>query len=328
VSPVVITGGNGFIGSHITALFREKGVEIRCPNSRALDIRNLPDLNAAFRGASVVIHNAALARDWGSREAFFETNVRGTENVLTACLENGVEHLIMTGSCSVFGEEHHPTPKDEESPRNSHYPYFLHRIFPSAMNHYRDSKREAVEKALAFAARQALALTVLHPVWVYGEREFSSGFYAYLKSVRDGIPAVTGSPENLFHVIYAGDLAQAYYLAFQKKPAGAREYLLGNPEPVRMDTLFRLLCAEAGLKKPPSLPKAIVYPLAFASEWLASVTRRKNPPTLTRSRVNLFHDSIVYATGRAARELGFCAPTPLQEGIARTVRWYRQEGWL
>ena len=324
----VITGGNGFIGSHITALFLEKGVDIRCPDSRALDIRDLPALCAAFRGAGVVIHNAALVKDWGSRERFFDLNVRGTENVLAACRENGVKHIIMTGSCSVFGEEHQATVKNEESPRNSHYPYFLDRIFPSPMNHYRDSKREAVEKALAFAERHAISLTVLHPVWVYGEREFSSGFYEYLKSVRDGVPMVTGSPDNLFHVIYAGDLAHAYYLAFAEQPAGAREYLIGNPEPVRMETLFHLLCAEAGLKKPPNLPKVLVYPIAFACELLASVTRRENPPLLTRSRVNMFHDSIVYATGKAARELGFCVQTPLQEGIARTVRWYKKEGWL
>ncbi|MDR2689922.1 MAG: NAD(P)-dependent oxidoreductase, partial [Azoarcus sp.] len=132
---VVITDCNGFIGSHITALFRENGVEIRAPDSRALDVSDLPALCAAFQGAEVVIHNAALVKDWGSRERFFAINVRGTENVLAACRENSVQHVILTGSCSVFGEEHQPTLKDEQSPRNSHYPYFLDRIFPSAMNH-------------------------------------------------------------------------------------------------------------------------------------------------------------------------------------------------
>jgi nucleoside-diphosphate-sugar epimerase len=332
VSHVVITGGNGFIGSHITALFKEKGVDIRHPDSRALDIGDLPALCAALHGADVVIHNAALVKDWGSRQRFLEINVRGTENVLAACRENGVRHVILTGSCSVFGEEHQPTVKDEQSPKNSHYPYFLDRIFPSAMNHYRDSKREAVEKAIAFARTHAMSLTVLHPVWVYGERECSSGFYEYLKAVQDGIPAGMGSPDNLFHVIYAGDLAAAYHLVYRAmlagKLTGIREYLIGNPKPVRMDAIFRLLCAEAGLKKPPNLPKALVYPLAFACELLATLARRKTPPLLTRSRVNMFYDSIAYSTGKAARELGFSAPTPLEEGIARTVQWYRKEGWL
>jgi nucleoside-diphosphate-sugar epimerase len=332
VSHVVITGGNGFIGSHITALFREKGVEIRAPDSRALDVGDLPALCAAFQGADAVIHNAARVKDWGNWKQFFEVNVRGTENVLAACRENGVRHLILTGSCSVFGEEHQPTVKDEQSPKNSHYPYFLDGIFPSAMNHYRDSKRQAVEKAIAFAEAHAMTLTVLHPVWVYGEREFSSGFYEYLKAAQDGIPVAPGSPDNLFHVIYAGDLALAYHLAYRAalagKLPGVREYLIGNPEPVRMESIFRLLCAEAGLKKPRNLPKTLVYPLAFICELLATLTRRKTPPLLTRSRVNLFYDSIAYATGKAARELEFSAPTPLEEGIARSVRWYKEEGWL
>jgi nucleoside-diphosphate-sugar epimerase len=235
-------------------------------------------------------------------------------------------------SCSVFGEEHQPTLKDKQSPRNSHYPYFLDWIFPSAMNHYRDSKREAVEVAIAFAETHNISLTVLHPVWVYGEREFSSGFHEYLKAAQSGIPAAMGCPHNLFHVIYAGDLAAAYYLAYRAmlagKLEGIHEYLIGNPTPVRMETLFRLFCTEAGLKKPRNLPKALMYPLVFMCELLATVTRRKTPPLLTRGRVNMFYDSIAYATDKAAREFGFSAQMPLEEGVARTVRWYRKEGWL
>jgi nucleoside-diphosphate-sugar epimerase len=328
MSHVVITGGNGFIGSHITGYFRKKGVDIRHPDSHMLDVRDPAALRAAFRGADTVIHNAALVTDWESRERFFEINVRGTENVLAACLENRVRHVIMTGSCSVFGEENCPAPKDEQSPRNSHYPYFLDRIFPCAINHYRDSKREAASAAIAFAAARAMKLTVLHPVWVYGERELHTGFYTYLKAVRDGIPASMGCMDNLFHVIYAGDLATAYYTAYERHFEGVREYLIGNSEPVRMETLYRLFCAAAGFKKPRNLPKPLVYPLAFLCELFATLVRRQNPPLLTRGRVNMFYDSIAYETGKAARELGFTASTPLEDGIARTVGWYREKGLL
>ncbi|MDR1890050.1 MAG: NAD-dependent epimerase/dehydratase family protein [Zoogloeaceae bacterium] len=330
MSHVVITGGNGFIGRHITALFREKGVDIRHPDHKSLDILDLPALNAAFQGADAVIHNAALVRDWGRRARFFDINVTGTENVLRACLKNRVRHVIVTGSCSVFGETHQTAPRDEASPRESHYPYFLDRVFPCAMNHYRDSKKEATQTALAFARARAMNLTVLHPVWVYGEGELHTGFLAYLKTVQSGVPAIMGRADNLFHVIYAADLAAAYYAAFARfsEGEGVREYLLGNPEPVRMEQLYRLFCAAAGLEKPRHLPRALIYPFALLFEAWATLTRAPEAPLLTRGRVNLFYDSIVYATEKAAHELGFTAQTPLAEGIRNTVRWYRQEGLL
>ncbi|MDR3212664.1 MAG: NAD-dependent epimerase/dehydratase family protein [Azoarcus sp.] len=325
---VVITGGNGFIGSHITDFFLGRGVDIHHPDSRTLDILAPIALRAAFCGVDTVIHNAALVADWGQRERFFQINVEGTKNVLAACLETRVRHVIMTGSCSVFGEEHHPAPKDEAHPKKSHYSYFLDRVFPSAMNHYRDSKRDAVLEAIAFAKAHTMNLTLLHPVWVYGEREFHTGFYEYLKTVQGGVPAIMGCTDNLFHVIYAGDLAAAYYALFERAPQGVREYLIGNPEPVHMDTLYRLFCAHAGLQKPPNLPKALVYPVAFLLELAAMLLRRGHPPLLTRSRVNMFYDSIAYCTEKARRELGFTPHVTLEEGIAKTVHWYQEKGLL
>jgi nucleoside-diphosphate-sugar epimerase len=95
-----------------------------------------------------------------------------------------------------------------------------------------------------------------------------------------------------------------------------------------METLYRLFCTQAGLQKPPNLPKALVYPVALGLELAATLLRRKKPPLLTRGRVNMFYDSIAYCTEKARRELGFFAQVPLEEGIARTVRWYREQGFL
>lgn len=328
MSRVIITGGNGFIGSHITAYFQERGVNILHPSSRELDILDEAALNRAFRGADTVIHNAARAVDWGERAQFFRTNVLGTRNVLRACLRRGVRQVIMTGSCSVFGEEDHPAPKDEHSPRDSHYRYFADALFPCAMNHYRDSKRDAAVKAAAFAERHGMNLTILHPVWVYGERELHTGFLEYLQTVRDGLPAIMGSGRNLYHAVYAGDLAKAYYLAWQAAPEGVHEYIIGDPEPVRMDDFYRLFCEAAGLRKPPNLPKALLYPAALAMELAATLRKKEEPPLLTRGRLNMFYDSIAYSTEKARRELGFTCSYSMQEAMKRTVRWYRENGYL
>lgn len=328
MSRIVITGGNGFIGSHISEYFARQGEEVFHPSSKELDVRDKETLMKAFKGADTVIHNAAKAADWGRYRDFYEVNVLGTRNVLHACLKNRVKQVIMTGSCSVFGEEHHVAAKDEESPRNSHYNYAFDRIFPCGMNYYRDTKRIAAVKAAEFAAGRRMNLTILHPVWVYGEREFHTGFYEYLKLVRSGLPVMMGSRSNEFHVIYAGDLAKAYYLAFKAGHQGVQEYIVGDPQTVRMDAMYQMFCQEAGFRKPLNLPKAVMYPAAFGIELWYTALKKKETPLLTRGRVNMFYDSICYSTEKIRQELGFTCDHSLAQGIARTVRWYKENGYL
>lgn len=328
MNKLLITGGNGFIGSHIVACFESWGVPLSHPSSKELDISNPQALMKAFHGVDTVIHNAARAVDWGKKEDFYRINVKGTANVLRACLRSGVRQVIMTGSCSVFGEEHHPAPKDENSPHCSHYRYFADAVFPCAMNYYRDSKRDAVKGAVRFARKYHMNLTVLHPVWVYGEREMHTGFLEYLKTVKSGLPAIMGSRKNSYHVVYAGDLANAYYLAYEKSLQGVHEYIIGNPAPVSMNRFYELFCKKAGLKKPVNLPKPVLYPAAFAMELAATLRSTPEPPLLTRGRLNMFYDSIAYNTQKARKELGFSSAYSLEDGMERTIKWYQENGYL
>lgn len=325
---VLIIGGNGFIGSHIVQCFRQNGVEIIAPPSKVLNVLDKNELVKQFEGVDTVIHNGAKASDWGREEDFYKINVQGTENGMYACLKCGVAQVILTGSCSVYGEEHHPHPKDESSPYNSHYKYFADKIFPSAMNFYRDSKRDSVVFAKAFAKKHGIKLTVLHPVWVYGEGELNTGFLQYLQTVKSKIPAIMGSRKNCYHVIYAGNLAQGYFLAWQKRKAGVHEYILSDTQPVCMEEFYKDFCTAAGLKKPPNIPKKLLYPPVFLLEFFAAVFKAKKPPVLTRGRLNMFYDSIAYSAQKAQTELGFCCKYPQKEAMARTVKWYKENGYL
>jgi nucleoside-diphosphate-sugar epimerase len=343
MSKVCLTGATGFIGSHILEALREREIGTVCLVRKSSDLRLVQECAAetvfgdirdpqsireALKNCTAVIHTAALARDWGKREDFFSINVEGTINVLKMCKEAGIKQVLLTGSVSSYGEEHSDQMKDETSLYNSHYPYFLDRVFPSAMNHYRDSKSLATSEACRYAGENGLDLTVLEPVWVYGEREFHTGFYEYVKAVQSGMHLMPGARDNLFHVIYARDLAKAYVLALQKKLPGVHRIIIGNQRAESMYTIFSTFCREAGVAPPHLLPKWAVYPAGFAMECIGSLCRCTRPPLLTRSRINMFYDSISYCTDKAQKLLGFRSEYPLSDAVRRTVGWYKSRNLL
>lgn len=340
---VVLTGGTGLIGSHVAEALAAQGVPLRAVVRSGSDTTLLEQLGAqlvcgdvtdeeslerAFAGATFVIHTAGMVTDWGAAQDFHEVNVRGTQKVMRAAFKAQIRDVIVTGSCSSYGEEHCENPKNERALFAPRYPYFCDSWFRSGMNHYRCSKAEATKVAMAEAAENDINLTVLEPVFVFGEREFHSGFYSYLEEARRGTPMLPGHPDNLFHVVYARDLARAYILAFQQRLSGVNRLLIGNPQSGNMDNFYSLLCNAAGFKKPRRVPKWSLYPVGFVMEAAYAMARSKTPPVLTRGRVNMFYDTICYDVSLAEKLLGFRASTPLEEAISNTVAWYRANGYL
>lgn len=343
MNKVLITGANGFIGSHIVKLFSNSGIKVTCfvrkdSNLDAIkhfdvefkygDIRDRQTLIDAFRGHDFVIHNAAYAKDWGDYKTFYQINVEGTLNVLNACVVDGVRDVIITGTNSVYGEESSAAIKNEDSPYNSHYKYFLDGIFPCKLNYYRDTKCIATQKAVELASREGLNLTVLEPVWVYGENGSETVFLEYIKSAEQGISISPGSKRNKFHVVYAGDVAQAYYLAFCKRLKGVQRIIVGDQKCEFMDSILSQFCGCAGVKKPMLLPKWTVYPLGFLLELFYTIFNVSKAPLLTRGRVNMFYDNIEYSTSKAEQVLGFKSTHALRERIQKTVAWYKEQGRL
>jgi len=335
---IFLTGARGFIGSHLAEYFSKQGYQVVCGIRQKnatdflktlpvklvyTDVTDLDSVIQATKGVSIVIHTAGKVTDWGKWQDFYDTNVTGTRNVLVACQTNSIRQIITTGSVSCFGEEDCEIPKDEQSPHNPRYPYFLEDTWPSGMNHYRISKSMAAKETEEFAIKHNLNVTVIHPVWVYGEREFSSGFYDYMKFAKSGISFEPGSRENLFHVIYVRDLVRAYHLALQKAPDGFNSYIIGNKTVCKQDEIFALICREMGVEKPKDIPKAIAWPIGFAAELAASLLKMKSAPFLTRARVNMFYDSICFSTQKAEAELSFSCQYSLEDGIKNTVQWYK-----
>ncbi|MBI4646299.1 MAG: NAD-dependent epimerase/dehydratase family protein [Bacteroidia bacterium] len=340
---ILVTGAAGFIGSHIAEYFCNKNFPTFCFIKKTANLQNLKQLNVeiiygditeydtiedALKGIDCVIHAAALAKDWGKYRDFYDVNVTGTLNVLKACKENKIENIIITGSISSYGEENCPEKKDETYPYNSHYHYLLDNIFPCKINYYRDTKALSSQEAIKYAKENNLNLTVIEPTWVYGEREFNTGFYEYLKTVKSNMPFFPGSKKNKFHVIYVGDLARAYFLAYIKNLKGINRIIVGNQQSDYMGKIYSLFCSELNIKKPANLPKTLIYPVGFVMELFYTLFFIKTPPLLTRGRVNMFYDNIEYSTEKAKKILSFVNEYGLEQGIKKTVKWYKENSYI
>ncbi|MCU0289677.1 MAG: NAD(P)-dependent oxidoreductase [Acidobacteria bacterium] len=340
---VLITGANGFIGSHIVEQFVKEGVKVICLVRKTSNMSNLDttqvelrygdisDENSlidSFKECDFIIHNASFVTDWGKYDSFHEANVVGTINVLNACLKNGIKNIVMTGSVSSYGEENCKKVKNENSGFNSHYRYFLHKIFPNGNNFYRDTKAKATINAMELAYNKGLNLTIIEPVWVYGEREFNTGFYTYIKAVKDGLNYMPGSKKNKFHVIYVGDLARAYYLTYTKKLKGINRIIIGNEKTEYMYKIYELFCNAAGIKFPVLIPKWMVYPIGFILELIYTVGKSKEAPLLTRSRVNMFYDNVEFSTKKAEKLLNFKNEYSIEKGIMKTIQWYKDNSLI
>ncbi len=341
---VCITGANGFIGSHVADAFAQAGIPVVCqlrPGSSETHLREagldhvllrLPldksdavkALANSFQGLDCVIHIAGRSCDWGSRASFERANVSATKNVLEAARLAGVKRIILAGSISSYGEEDHPNPKDETFPFHPRQLVPLGRFFPSAMNHYRETKARATQSAMEFSVQHGIQLTVLEPVWIFGEREASSGFMEYLDSVRS-LPLAPGCPTNLFPVFYVRDLAQAFLRVYQNQPAGVERFIVSSLRKQTMWEFYLALCQEAKIRSPWLVPRLPSMILGTTLELMWTLLGCKHPPPLTRSRVEMFFDSIAFSGKKFHQTFGPFPETPFPLAIHNTVAWYEQD---
>jgi len=192
---IAVTGGAGFIGSHLVDKLISKGHKVRVIDNlfrgrfenimsrsdknlieiHQLDIRNYPEVQKAFKHCEIVFHLAAQSNVMGAvrdLDYSFSTNVIGTFNVLKACRENGVKRLIFTSSREVYGEALY-LPVDEKHPLK-------------AKNSYGASKVAGEAYCRVFQDQSEMDVVILRLSNVYGTRDFGRVIPVFLENVHAG----------------------------------------------------------------------------------------------------------------------------------------------
>jgi len=248
---VVVTGGAGFIGSHLVDALVARGLRVRVvdnfttgrreslnPAAELLtaDIRDATTLPPAFAGADCVFHTAALPRVMVSIEHPVEThmtNVVGTLNVLVAARDSGVRRVVYSGSSSVYGDQ--PILPLTES------------MAPNPLNPYALQKLTGEQYTRIFHKLFGLETVTLRYFNVYGPRMATEGAYVTVLSVflhqkRAGEPlTIYGDGAQTRDFTHVDDVVRANCLAMEAPAADGRAINIGRGRNLSVNRIAELI---------------------------------------------------------------------------------------
>ncbi len=256
-STAVVTGGAGFIGSHMVDCLLDNGYKVRVVDSLAtgkienlsahannldleveeIDIRDLKPDAAVFGGSSAVFHFAGIGEIVPSIEEpvdYMDVNVQGTVKVLECARHNNVRKLVYAASSSCYGLAR--TPTTEEDPIDPQYPYAL-------------SKYMGEQACFHWHKVYGLPVNVIRIFNAFGTRQRTSGTYGavfgvFLRQKLAEAPfTVVGDGSQTRDFLYVSDVARAFYLAATTDISG-RVYNLGAGNPQSVNTLVEHLGGE------------------------------------------------------------------------------------
>jgi len=306
---LVVIGGAGLIGSHtVDSLLQEDVREIviydnfcrgthdnlahalRDPRVKIFeiggDICQSDILAAALKGADGVFHFAAL---WLLQchefpRSAFDVNIRGTFNVIEACVQQGVKRLVYSSSASVYGDA-------VEEPMTEDHPF-------NNTNFYGATKVAGEQMCRAFHHRYGLNYVGLRYMNVYGPRQDYHGAYiAVIMKILDAIdekkpPVIYGDGSQAYDFVYVGDCARANVLAMTSDVVD-RFYNVGTGVRTSIKELVDMILTLTQFRQAP----------------------RYEPGGLT------FVKNRIGSPERAAADLGFMSRVELREGLQKLITW-------
>ncbi len=324
----LVTGANGFIGSHLTRFLVERGEQVRVLVRPQSDVRSLEGLRAEFAyadlrdasslppslsGVQRVYHVAADYRLWAENpQEIYESNVTGTRNLLIAARQAGIDRFIYTSSVGTLVPRHPGTLPDEQT--------FLQ--LKDMIGHYKRSKYLAEQEALE-AARNGQPVVIVNPTTPVGPGDWkpTPTGRIILDFLNGQIPAYVDTGLNFVAV---EDVAVGHWLAAERGQIGIR-YILGDRN-LKLKQLLEILSALSARPMPRlRLPHVVPYLASLADSLAARLLRR--PPRIPLEGVRMARHKMFVDTSKAKRELGF-QPSPLEAALERAIRWYSENGYV
>ncbi len=322
-----VTGGTGFIGSHVVRLLLQQGYQVTAlvrPSSNlgnlqglAVDIvkgdLNDPNIWEQMRGCDDLFHVAAHYSLWQKdRELLYFDNVEGTRNILAAAQKAGIKRTVYTSSVAAIGVGKSGEIVDEtyQSP------------VEKLVGDYKKSKFLA-EQVARSAAKKGQDIVIVNPSSPIGALDIKPTPTGdiILRFLRRQMPAYVDTGLNFIDV---RDVAWGHLLALEKGKSGDR-YILGNQN-LSLKQLLEQLSQITNLPAPQiSIPSWIPLTVAWIDEKILSPLGKT--PTVPIDGVRMAQQPMYYDASKAIRELGL-PQSPLNIAIKDAVDWFMSNGYV
>ena len=323
----VVTGANGFVGSHLVDLLLKKDLIVRCITRKTSDLRWLKDkpieifdkglfdkenLRMAFKDASFIYHVAGVVKAKSS-EGYFNANVEATRIMLEVALESPatIEKFLIVGSQTVTGPSYNNNPVNEETECKP-------------LTTYARSKKEQEEVALSYSDK--LPITICRAPAVYGERD--TEVFIYFQTFNKGLTTLIGFDKKILSLIHVADLAEGLYLAATSDKSAGEIYFISSEKYYTWDEIGNVTAKALGKKALRiRIPHFIVFTIAAFAQFFAMFS--KKPATLNIEKAkDLTQHAWICDTTKAVEQLGFRQKVSIEEGINRSCEWYREMKWI
>lgn len=325
---VLLTGANGFVGSHILDRLLVQQVDVvvllRASSDRKFiaaqlaktDVRTggidqPKTLDAALEGVTHVIHCAGATKALNA-EGFFAVNQTGTRNLVAAVNRRGgqIQRFVHISSLAAAGPATSDKPKREAD-------------VPAPVSDYGRSKL-AAEREVIDGCK--VDWTIIRPPAVYGPRD--AEFLRLFKAVKSHVLPRFGGGRQQLTLVYVEDLAAAIVAALTHSNASREVFFAGSPAVVTAAELAQCIATESGgWTIPLPLPNFILCAACQVAEFKSRVTKRANVLN-AQKWAELKAPGWVCDVTRFRSEVGYECRTTLREGIVKTRDWYRAQGWL
>ena len=325
---VLVTGGSGFLGSHVAEQLSAAGHEVvalvrKSSNRKFLStlknvelaegsVEDRASIDRAMKGVDAVVHSAGLVKA-RTEAAFFECNTQGTVNLLEAAIAHApdLKRFVHVSSLEACGPslDGQPVPLDQEHPVTA----------------YGRSKLAAEKEVIA--RKDKLPVVVLRPAAIYGPRDVE--ILEAFRAARKRQYPVIGDGSMLGCYTYGPDCARACLQAIEAEIRSGSVYFVDDGQPLPMARAMGELLHEA-LGTAPLLRFGVPFPvLKLASLGVEAYGKvRGKAVMLTREKVTMLSHHWVCESAKTREDLKWTPEVSFPDGLRLTARWYQDNGWL
>ena len=321
---VVVTGATGHIGNVLVRELSTRNEKIRAvipfgEDTTAIkdldleivrgDVRDIELLKQAIEGADIVYHLAGIISILpGKRWLLQEVNVKGTRNVVEACLKSRVKRLVYVSSIHAIKEPPRGTVIDETQPFDP----------SSVLGDYAKSKAQATLEVLE-AVRKGLDAVIVCPTGVIGPYDFKGSDMGQLilSYIHNKMKACI---DGAYDFVDVRDVAKGIVLAAEKGKKG-QSYILSG-ERISVPGLFSMLEKITGIRAPKfKVPCQLARVIGIVATPYYLLTKSK--PLITKDSIDVLASNSFISSQKAKHELGYTS-RPIWESLVDSVTWFKQ----